>query len=163
MGGARRHGPEERQRLDQLEVLVPDGIAAAGHDVPLVRKGVAGEDLDEPVIGLFLGKVQAQLVQAFVIPAGRALRAVELEGHRALRSQDRAVALERPARAVLELDQRADVVLVGHRACRVTGLAAVVVRAGAGDRERPLLDEGLLHGHDPGDRPAHELGHVDGM
>ncbi len=39
-------------------------VAAARDDVPLVREGVAGEDLDEPVIGLLLGKVQAQLVEA---------------------------------------------------------------------------------------------------
>src|SRR6185437_8473946 len=41
------HGAQEGERLDQLEVLVADRVAAARDDVPLVGERVPAEDLDE--------------------------------------------------------------------------------------------------------------------
>ena len=93
------HRPEELERLDELEVLVAERVPATRDDVALVRERVPGQDLDEAVVGLLLGEVEPELVELFVIPRCGALRPVELEGHRALRPEDRAVGLERAADA----------------------------------------------------------------
>src|SRR5919109_914184 len=84
------HRPQELERLDELHVLEAERVTAAGHDVGLVREGITGEDLDKPVGRLFLGEIQAQLVELLVVPRRGTFRSVQLEGHRALRAEDRA-------------------------------------------------------------------------
>ena len=95
-------------------------LASPGTKCAVVRvavtaehRGVAARRL--PVV---VGEVDLQLVQLLEVPADRALRAVELEGHLALRADDRPRALERAAHAVGEHDERGGVVLVRHLAGR---------------------------------------------
>ena len=109
-----------------------------------------------------MSAVQPQLVELLEVPARGAARAVDVEGHLALRADDRPARLERPAHAALELAQHPGVVLVGDRAGRVAGGAAAVV-AGARQRERPLGDERRRRADDARDRPEQHVRQVDGV
>src|SRR5215218_8090541 len=148
--------------LDDDEVLEADPVRAAGHEVPVVREAVAAED--RPVAGVqaVLGEVDLQLVELLEVPPERAASAVHVEGHLALRADDRAARLERAARPAGELAQHPGVVLVRDGAGRVAGPASAVVRGRAGRvRERALADERLGRPDDAGDRPEQQVREVD--
>ncbi len=98
-----------------------------------------------------------------MVPRRRTLGTVQLECHRALRPEDGSVCFERAAGAVLELDERTDVILVRHLSGGVVGRPAVIVRALPWRGQRTLLDEDLLDGDDPPDRSGQILRHVDGV
>src|SRR5467141_2943347 len=160
---ARSDRGEELVPLDDLEVVVAEADARARVEMPVIRMRRPGEDGGVALLGQVVvsPELELQLVHTLEIPLHRALRSVELEGHVALGAVDHPAGLEQAPRAVLEMDQGAHVVLVGHVAHRAVAAALVVMGAGSRLRDWPPLDEDLLVGRERLDRSGHHLGHVD--
>src|SRR5438132_422762 len=160
---ARGDRGEELVRLDDLEVVVPEADARARVEMPVIRMRGPGEDRGVALLGKIVvpPELQLQLVHPLEIPLHRALRSVQLEGHVALGAVDHPTGFEQAARAVLEMDQGAHVVLVGHVTHRAIAAAPVVVGAAAGLLDGPPLDEDLLIGRERLDRTGHHVRHGD--
>src|SRR2546426_4861329 len=154
---ARRDRGEELVRLDDLEVVVAEADAGARVEMPVIRMRGPGEDRGVALLGQVIvpAELELQLVHPLEIPLHHALGSVQLEGHVALGAVDHPAGLEQAARAVLEMDQGAHVVLVGHVPHRAVAAALVVVSAAAGLLDGPPLDEDLLIGGARFDRAGH--------
>ena len=160
---APRHRVEERVVLDRDDVLEPDGIAVAGHEVAVERIAVAAVHGREATRReVVVDEVDAQLVELLQVPGERALRSVHLERHLALRPDHRPRGLEAADGPAGEADERPAVVLVGHLTGRIVRAAARVVRA-SGARQRAAADERLAHPDHLADRADQEMGEVDSV
>ena len=129
----------------------------------MVGKFGAGEDAGEAVaLGFLFHAVDLEFVHALAVPVEGAGGAVGLEGQAELLAHDDSTGLQRAPGAVLEFDQRADVVLVLDRAAGAA-LADREVGAFAGDGQGAGGGEGFLLGDDPLYGADEHVGHVDGV
>src|SRR3954447_19714398 len=104
-------GAAELVVLDDDQVLVADPVGAARHETAVVGEAVPAQHGRVARTGIARRPVELQLVEPLEVPAGGSLRAVHVEGHLALRADDRPAGLERPTGAGGELAQDRRVVL----------------------------------------------------